>query len=89
MSYERTTGAGARHGTQYQSTDGAWHFVSGVITARRDGRKEGFDIYSVDVPEGFPVREYHRSNSGTVRIAEGVMLDGPRTEPVAAVGAKG
>lgn len=82
ISYERSTGTGARHGTQFRSEDGEWHFVSASVSARRTGRKEGFEIWEMPSWDGFEIREYHRSNSGTIRIAEGRMLDGPRTEPV-------
>ena len=81
ISYERTTGAGARHGTQFRTEDGEWHFVSASVAARPAGRKEGFSIWEMPAFEGAQVREHHRSNSGTVRIADGRMLDGPRTEP--------
>ncbi|MDO8750334.1 MAG: hypothetical protein Q7K03_04220 [Dehalococcoidia bacterium] len=84
ISYERSTGAGARHGTMVFIGNGrsdAWAFVSEFHDATKTGRKDGFDIWEMPAWEGAKVREYHCSNSGTFRIAEGRMLDGPRTEP--------
>ena len=81
ISYERSTGKGARHGTQFRSEGGEWHFISCSVDARLTGRDTGFDIWEMPAFEGVQAREYHRSNLGTVRIADGVMLDGPRTEP--------
>ncbi len=82
ISYERSTGAGARHGTQFKDPDGSWHFLSECPDARKTGRKDGFDIYEAHGFGGAVVREYHCSNSGTERIVPGRMLDAPRTEPV-------
>ncbi len=82
ISYERSTGAGARHGTQFQSEDGEWHFVGSVAHSQHTGRAKGFEIWEMAAFDGIIIREYHRSNSGTERIVAGRVLDSARTEPV-------
>lgn len=81
VSFERSTGMGARHGTQIQATNGEWYFVSDFPAARKINRMDGFNVYVIHDHDNSPFREYHRSNSGNVTIADGFQLDDARYSP--------
>ena len=72
-SYERSTGMGAFHCTQYQAMDGEWYDVGEHPNAHHVKRDNGFEVYEVDFGDDqvTPIRAYHRSNRGNENIVPG------------------
>lgn len=74
-SWERTTGMGARHCTEVATAEG-WCRVGDLEGAQFLNRVNGFNVYEIEVEDGTPIRAYHRSNSGVIRIVEGAETTG-------------
>lgn len=74
ISYERPTGMGALHCTQYLAYDGQWYPVSHAPSAHHLRRENGFEVVEMEAWEGATpadFRAYHRSNSGGEEVAIG------------------
>lgn len=67
ISYERTTGMGARHCTQILLAD-EWVALSDLQEAKHLRRDNGFEVFELEITPDVKYRAYHRSNSGNENI---------------------
>lgn len=62
-SEERHTGMGADHSTRL-AEGGHWYRLSEFTAVHYHGRRDGFELYSLEVSPDSVWGDFHRSNSG-------------------------